>query len=565
MKKQNSTGPISITPEQEKARKILVAILSGNEFPDIQPDECGKYANLLTDLLATHQNNGVEAAKKQLETAIRADDQLALLMNMGIGKAAEPLSAPPDLPKRGCPPLPAEPQAIYTHAAPCGQWLDEWLKYAKAASPMSPELLHELTGLSALSIAVARRVCWQEGAKEIYPNIYGLYIGFSSVQRKSTALELMKKMLYKAGLDHLQIGAKPTPEALAAQMDYEQEPSDIIKRSKQKMERWLRERAFAAQRAWIVDEVSGLFGSFSRDYQKGLLELMLKLHGCPDYDKLDESIGRGTTAVEKVYITMLGIGTPKAMQPHFADENLWGTGLFARFCIVTSDEVPEYIHYPREIIADDVAHRLAEIYRMFPMPEAMYQSEKDQEGNATTPKLQVQRVQAEPVELADGVYEAWERYARAVGHTMLQGDTVECALHPSYARLGDMALKVAMLLAVADTKPHKGGGPVEVVVGLRHFARAQRIVERWRESLHRIWSTQTKHVDEQKLEKILDELAKRGLMLTGDIQRYAHTGPAEYTRKLLKELEQRGDVVTMELKATNGKMAEYWSLAENNH
>ena len=71
-------------------------------------------------------------------------------------------------------------------------------------------------------------------------------------------------------------------------------------------------------------------------------------------------------------------------------------------------------------------------------------------------------------------------YRRALGYEMVKSDVIDDSLSAFYARLGTMAIKIAMLLAAIDAEQP----PVRVEE--RHAYAAQMICESWRESLHRL-------------------------------------------------------------------------------
>ena len=156
--------------------------------------------------------------------------------------------------------------------------------------------------------------------------------------------------------------------------------------------------------------------------------------------------------------------------------------------------------------------------------------------------------------LDDGVAAAWEAYARATGHDMLVDGAIEELLHGCYGNLGTHAIKVAMLLAAMDT------AALPVRVEPRHFCRAVEIVESWRASLHRIWTTGMVTEETRTGERILHALASagsHGLTIRSLCQRL-HLRSRE-VKELLAVLALAGQASSITFKAANGKRIEIWT------
>jgi hypothetical protein len=235
-----------------------------------------------------------------------------------------------------------------------------------------------------------------------------------------------------------------------------------------------------------------------------LLEMLLDLYECPAYDKADQTVTRGRTTIRDAYISFFCASTPILMHPFFANRQLWHSGLFARFLMVTAHDLLPYAFYPREVHGlDQVANGLRRIYERFPIPVAEIVADEDREGHVEYRVAVAGHHPPEQIVLEAGVWEAWEAYGRATGRTLITPpSTVDPDLHPSYGRLATQVMKVAMLLAAMDSIE----GPV--CVTRAHFARAQHFVEVCRADLHLIHTQQAQSEDEVIAERILDKLAR---------------------------------------------------------
>jgi hypothetical protein len=436
-----------------------------------------------------------------------------------------------------CPPLPAgvqisDPWPQY----PTGDFLKAFFQFACKAAPMSDPAFHLSTGLFLLSTAVARRVYVQAGIQQIYPNLYQLIVAPSTIHHKTTAMHVGNALLKQAGLDILLLANRQTPESLISELGTLQ-PGTYDSWPEDEKQRWVAERAFAAQRGWMPDEASHLLDSFNRDYTAGLLPLVLGLFDCPDRE-VSQTVGRGRQTVLNAYLTFLGATTPSALGEHIRKNAHWSNGLWARFALVTPEkQIPQWSFFPKGVkVPSDLAKQLNYLaFRALPMPVV---TELDNE-------VQVKPAQALEANLAEGVYQAWEAYSKALGYDLLLQGGVDQRLWPSYGRLYIGAMKVATLLAVGDWAS-RADRPPHPVIELSHWLQGQAIAETWRASAHRLladFSTGEERGQEEKLLRILQRAPIEG-MTARELGQLAHL-KRPIVENNLAELERDGLVERM--------------------
>lgn len=362
-----------------------------------------------------------------------------------------------------------------------GRWLDDYVAFAAQASPLTPRSFHLAAGLDIGSKAIARRlyVSVSTATNFIYPNLYMLYIGESTRDRKSTAQNVERGLLDSADLNHLLLPSRSSAEAFMLELSAHVPPT-FENWSPMAQTAWLKSRGLAAQRGLLLSEAAQLLDSFSRDYSSGLLPLLLDLYDCPSPYDPKTTIGRGWEYIKQPYITIFGSTTHAAMASHLNNAAHWGNGLFARFAIVGTDHNATWqfwsppLDYPAALVK-----RLKFLaYELLPMPEAQFQEgEKGVARHITiTPLLQSQTIQID----ADA-WAQWERYSKVIGWDMLAPelqDAIPPRFHPSYGRLGTILIKVAAILAAFDADS------LPVTIAAPHVYRAQTIVEQWRANLH---------------------------------------------------------------------------------
>jgi hypothetical protein len=489
------------------------------------------------------------------ETSVRGNVQASSLRQAVFAidpQAPLPEITPSLTPSKGFPALSEAAQipAGYENN-PAGRWLQDYMQLAHQVAPMSDEAFHQSAGLFLLSTALARRVYVQAGVQRIFPNLYQLIVAQSTLHHKTTALAVSQALMKKSGLDLLLLASRQTPESLIAEMGTIR-PTTFESWSADEKRRWLDERAFSAQRGWEIDEASHLLDSFNRDYTAGLLPLVLSMYDCPERE-VSQTLGRGRQSVSHAYLSIFGATTPSAMAAHIQRGANWSNGLWARIAIITPRKpIPDWHFFPENItIPDDLAQHLRHLaFSVLPIPIV----------NEVAGEVRVEPPVAIPAQLAPGVYEAWERYAKAVGYDLLLDGNVDQRLWPSYGRLYIMAIKVAMLLATSDwsTQPQRGPFPM---IELAHWYQAQAIAETWRESVHRLLNEFELGGDNQREDQVLRVLSRAAAsgMTAREIGQLAHLKRDEVDALLLV-LERDGLVERVHVE---GQRAIRFHLMEN--
>jgi hypothetical protein len=528
------------------ARTTITALLHGAPPNGIRPDDCGAWRDVVAALHEAYADDGTTAVRRTYDLLARTTPALIALV-AGAEDAAEPAERPA---RGAAPALPDAARAIEAHAAPCGAWLDAYVAYAAQAAPMAPASFHEAAGLFAAALAVARRLCARSDAVTLYPNLYVAYVAESGIYTKTSALKVMLDVLARAGLRHLLLPAKLTPEALVDKMSVGLVDDKL---PEHKLLRLLREKAFAAQRGWVVEEVSSLFGSLEREFNKSMKELLLSLYDGTNYDA--STITRGDSEVRDPYLSFFGVSTPMLMGPHFANQEHWASGLWSRFIpLVPRPDEPPVWREPtgvREAPAEVVAG-LRRVYELFPRPEAdiVADEEKGIRWVEVTGMPAPLEATFEPAAWA-----AWHAYRKATTYDLLRGGAVEPVLASSYSRFGTQLVKVALLLAAMDAEPESG----VVLVRAAHVARAQQIVERWRATLHHIHAEQGLTAETQLMQRIQRQLqrAEGGGMTVRDLcMRLRAT--AREVGEALDILRRAGRVAGVQARAKNGRDIEVW-------
>jgi hypothetical protein len=360
-------------------------------------------------------------------------------------------------------------------------------------SPRTPRTLHEAAAVFALATAIARRAYVQVGGKRLYPAFYLCFVERSTLYSKTGGLDVLRLLLDAAGLRDLLLPASFTPQALVADLALHV-PQAVREAGAGERARWLERHRHGAQRAIVRDELAGLFEDCTKDYNAGLLPLLLKLDGAPEVVDPDLTLSRGLVEVRDVAVNLLGATTPAAFQPHAAKPYHWENGLFGRFVLLCAGEPPTYAFWPEHAagLPAAVVDGLRAVYGAFARPRAAFVY-ADAAGDDAGRRERREKADGPPIvgaaqegygALAFAVepeaWQAWRRYDAALFGLVRDGRTTE-RLDPTYGRLPTAAIRLALTLAAAEWA--LAGGPAPRVAR-RHWAAAQEIAERWRRHIH---------------------------------------------------------------------------------
>ncbi|HNT74221.1 MAG TPA: DUF3987 domain-containing protein [Anaerolineae bacterium] len=448
-------------------------------------------------------------------------------------------------------------------AADAGRYLDEYIAFAKQASPLTPRSFHEAVCLDLISKSIARRlyVGVSTASNHIYSNLYQVYIGQSTRERKTTAQNVARGLLAAANLDHLLLPSRTTTEAFMVDLSLTVPPT-YEAWSQETQQYWLKRRALAAQRGFLLGEASHLLDSFSRDYTRGMLTLLLDLYDCPDPYEPRDTLNRGLEFIKRPYITVFGSTTYAAMAPHIKNTQLWNNGFFARFALVGMDTDGAWQFWPKQLeYPASLVERLCFLAtELLPLPEAHLEESAatDTEGKPKKKLSVVIRppLTAHAVTVTPEAWEHWERYSEVVSWDMAAPDSryhLPPRFQANYGRFGVMLIKVAVILAALDATQ------LPVVVHSAHVYRAQMIVERWRANLHRL-TTEIRRLDvSDEVQDIKAALAARGTAWVSGREIYR---PLSISSSRFEQLVARlGDEVEARQRSGSGPKSMEYRLA----
>lgn len=533
------TQSIHQSEAQRNAGEYIQQLVNGNPALPRSFAEYGEYAGVVEALDFAYRHGGIEKPREALAAMCRKDDSLLALVQTetptDTPSSTRDLSAGTE--------YPALPAGIMPDVQDenAGTWLNTYIDYASAKSPMTPRLFHESAGLVLASIAIARRLVLPLPFDEIYPNLFVVWIAGTTVFHKSTALNIPRKLASRI-FPHLIAPQESSPEALLSDMAGVQ-PSNFSEGSHnpETFKAWQEGRNFAAQKGMTLDEMSGLMARSRKDYNAGLLEILMKLYDCESqYQR--STMGKGPIEVRNSYLTLIGASTPSALWPYLRNPQLWSNGWWPRFALLTPEtEKPEWkstldsVEEPA-ILLEGLQH----LYKRLPA--------------TVWPKSP----SALTVTLAPGVMEAWARYGQAVGFDLI-GDELDERLAGTYGRMPTQVLKIAMLLAAMDWPANSPAPQIE----LPHLARAMRIAESWRVSAHRTIDRAARSIYNQNRIRVLNVLARHepdGATLRELMRSIKNLDPKDLN-DVLMQMKMAGEIE--EVRNTTGRPTIRFRLIKN--
>jgi hypothetical protein len=514
--------------------EFLHGVLSGAsvQAPDLQI--FGDYAPVVEGIWFARNNGSVDKAREAAVAMSRKDAAVEALLAPILEqlKREAPSIEYPALPDWIIPAIP------YQGA---GEWLNDYISYAALKSPMTPQQFHESAGLQLFSIAIARRLVLEMPHDNVYSNLFILWLAYTTLFRKTTALNTGSSLVRRA-CPHLLAAQDTTPEALLSDMGGEK-PRNLenAKDNPEALKRWEAERNYAAQKGWIIDEMSGLLANSGKDYNAGLQEFLMKAFDCePEYTR--SSRGQGKVVARNMYLSILGSSTPAGMAPYLNDSRLWHNGWWARFALLTPDvERPEW-----KVPPDSVTEPPSLLQGLMSLQQRLPQ--------ATWPNPP----QALAITLGSGVREVWGQYNKAVGFDLITPG-LDPRLHGTYGRLPTQALKVAIILATMDWSDKAPAPHIE----LPHLVRAVRIAEEWRVSAHRVLAQASRSDYDRQRERVLKHVASSGKdgASVRDLTRAMRDRKPDEIENTLMQLVKAGEIESLGKSKSPGRPTTKYRIA----
>lgn len=428
------------------------------------------------------------------------------------------------------PQLPDNAQIDYNLGKGVCTWFDDAVKECAIYSPRTFDGFHTATVLWTLVTAAAGRVSSDLlGTHKTSINI--AMVGDSGLT-KSTTARFGKTVLEKAGLNFLFLPDRTTTEALLQNMgghvrsDFNELPAD-------EKENEAASICFANVRGWYMDELGKEIRIMKRDgsNSNGLLSVILTFSDATEYKNITKH--NGNDYIKNPYLATLGNSTPTDIEPLIKNKSdLWTDGFFARMLFVTP---PKGFKAPKGRtplgyeIPDRIVKPLIDWHTRLGIPES---------GciDAITEQIIIEPVPHTKLHFSGDAYEAF--YGYYDGLVDIADELDQPLMKANYQRFANFAARLAVLFASFD-----GYATVE----LKHWAKAQQIIEQFRGYLHDLFDNVTNSSGLNQYEELQNRVGK-ALATPTAFKRNGHTFPElekalklDNPAQLLKVLKYMGN------------------------
>lgn len=217
-------------------------------------------------------------------------------------------------------PVPEKPRTAIEDLLPTSGWLSSYL--SETIQSESPTIFHFMCAANALGAMCDRRMWASKGHYRVYTNINMLLIAPTGKCRKTSAINIMEKVLLMAGYEKFILGVA-TPEAFIMDIGVNDPASCVI----------------------IGREMSAFFRKAK--YLEGMIPIFTDLSDCPDNWR-SLTIGRGKLVLKNVMISS-AFGSTMDWLNRNMPVDIFGGGFFRRFFSVYQERTTRMSPIPADM------------------------------------------------------------------------------------------------------------------------------------------------------------------------------------------------------------------------
>lgn len=516
----------------------LACVLQGKSYENVQPSP------LVRDMMVNVLSSGVEGVKALQKALSYLLDQQTLTALLRIDTDVPPVPPPtpvnrdvaydvPDLPVGVR--LTAEQERM---ADSVGAFEREYTAWSSAVANQTPIAYHRACAIMLMGIAIGRR-CYLSTpwGQHVFPNQYMIILGTTTYHRKSTGLNLLRRVAEDA-FSHLLMPRPGSAENFGNMLAGKWDTDGLPPEDKEELDR---ARPFAGQRVIIRDEISGLFRSFGRDHMAGLKEDLMDMYEGPRTHKLSTN-SKGIVIARNIAPSVIGASTPAGMSAAVSGDD-WRDGNLARFLLITPEENYNDRPAPKDTLPPDhlvaVLHDLHKRLPQPPGPNALGSQRTTEEWSLVAP-----------------VWNAVNAYADSLRQMTnpKRSESLDDRLRGTYGRHHVKALKTAICLAVMDwhTTRSKDAHPT---VTMAHWYRAQQLAEEWRASSHRFLKEMTISEDAESENRVITYIRRHPDGVTSSDLIHSTRLKSNAIKGALESLMESGQIEMFKRKSSRGPEA----------
>lgn len=321
--------------------------------------------------------------------------------------------------------------------------IDRYMEWATEATDAVP-IFHELSAFIVLSAILSSNVQLEVSYGMVYPNLWALILGESTLTRKTTAMTLARNLIAYVDED-VEIASEGSAEGILGALQHRPAMTSMFYR----------------------DEVSGFFDAVNKkDYLAGMNELFTHLYDVPMHFK--RQLKKETIHVEKPIFIFYGGGIRDEVYSKLNPDNIL-TGFLPRFLVVSGETDMARIR-PTSRFGTENLNKKKKIFDQVADIKEIYNQTRPMKIAGQT----IHRAATIDAELTD---DAWQRYQdieTAFTQQAYNSNVANYAL-PTFERLSRSMFKMALLLCATRSEPEGD----KITVEVRDIDNAAYYVNRW--------------------------------------------------------------------------------------
>jgi len=386
-------------------------------------------------------------------------------------------------------------------------FFDEYVKWAGRVTDANP-IYHELCGAIMLSSLLADKIHIEMSWDRMYPNLWGLVLGESTITRKTTAMKMAMDFVNELNPEAVLATQDSSAEGLFGALDQRSEKVSI----------------------YFRDEVAGFFHAMSsKTYLAGMPEALTQLYDVPPV--MIRQLSKKTISVKRPIFIFFGGGIQDRVY-ETVDEQFFFSGFLPRFLVVNGESdianvrwmgPPSTVSQDREM-KDTLHSDLKEII-------SHYQVQVIEQKIFGVDAQISKEVEATLTDAAWGKIQEIEKLLVTTANESAQSNV---AL-PTFSRIAISLLKFSTLLAAIRQEPKD----FIVKVELHDVLKAAHYIERWApHSVHMMANVGTT-TSERLIQGVLRMIRNTPGITRAEVMRRRHlqSVPAKI---VFSTLEERG-------------------------
>ena len=385
--------------------------------------------------------------------------------------------------------------------------INEYKSWAVEATDAVEEY-HELASVILLSSLLSSSMYLKTVHGKVYPNLWGLILGESTLTRKTTAMKFAMEF----------VGEIDRELIVATDGSVEGVLSAIASRPGQVS-------------IFYKDEISGFIDSINRkDYLAGMPETLTQLYDVPEF--FTRRLRKETITITNPVFIFFGGGIRDKMHSLLSDTFIL-SGFLPRFFVVSGEADLDKLRPTGPMIPQLESKRNSLRERFVNLHTIYNQDAKVEIPDANT---YFSVPTTTEVVLTDGAWEFFQQMELQLAKAAASSANSMVA-QPTFSRLAWSCLKMAMLLAAARQEPKDD----KITTGIEDIRTAAWYVQRWGRHTIDLIQNVGQSRNERTVVKILQHVRRRPGCSRSELSRHHHLQKTELTL-ILDTLIDRGQI-----------------------